>query len=125
MFGWPPPRAERLGYIGTVDEQSSAIGLLHQPSAQSCKFGIADRPCLFQPTELIDFIRGAETNDLPELIALLLCLLHVTLRHASSLKDEVCKHDNEWKYYPSNHPCCLGPAGDIVATEQIGSNSNE
>ena len=43
---------------GVDDDQFSAIGAasLHEPSAQSCKFGIADRACLFQPTELFDFI---------------------------------------------------------------------
>src|SRR5215831_17359459 len=98
-------------------KDGSRAALLHEPSAQSCKFSVADRPCLFQPAELFDFVCDAETGYAPEFIARLPSLLHVTLRHASSLKDQVCKHDNEWKCYPSNHPCCLDPTRDVVATE--------
>src|SRR6516165_2600363 len=108
-----------------ISGRRSRVALLHKPSAQPCKFGIADRSCLFQPTELVDFICDAETNRAPEFIARLPSLLRVTLRHAPSLKDQVYKHEEERKYDPPYHPTCLDPAGDVVASEQIGSNSNE
>src|SRR5215468_3974131 len=92
--------------------------LLHKPSAQSCKFGVANRlPCPFQPTELFNFICDAETNCARDFVACLPSLLHVTLRHASSLKDQVWQHEHGWKYHPSYHPYCLDPAGDVVASE--------
>ena len=53
-YGLQRSRACRVG--------AEEISLLHKPSAKLCKFGIADRPCLFQPTELFDFICDAETN---------------------------------------------------------------
>ena len=93
------------------------VALLQKSSPLSRKFGVADRPCLFQPTELFNFICDAETNYAPEFIARLPSLLRVTFRHASSLKDQIRKHDNVWKYYPSYHPHCLDPAGDVVASE--------
>ena len=43
----------------------------------------------FYPIELLDFICNAETNHAPELITRLLSLLHIALRHASSLKDQI------------------------------------
>src|SRR5215475_15542762 len=92
-----------------VSWRKRPAALLHEPSAQSCKFGVANRPSLFQPTELFNFICDAETNCAPEFVSCLLSSLHVTLRHASSLKDQVCKHENKWKYYPSYHPYCLDP----------------
>src|SRR5262249_45272312 len=93
-----------------VSGRKRPAALLHEPSAQSCKFGVADRPCLFQPTELFDFICDAETNCAPEFVSRLPGLLHVTLRHAFSLKDQICQHEDERKYDPSDHPYCLDPA---------------
>src|SRR5262245_9246278 len=107
----------RRGIRASDSKRALRIALLHKPSAQSCKFGVANRPCLFQPTEFFNFICDAETNCAPDFVACLPSLLHVTLRHASSLKDQVCKHEHEWKYYPSYHPYCLDPAGDVVASE--------
>ena len=56
----------------------------------------ANSASLIDPTELFDFICNAEAHYAPEFIARLPRLLHVTLCQASSLKDQVCKHGNEW-----------------------------
>ena len=65
-------------------QPGGAPSLLHEPGAQSCKFGIADRSCLFQPVQFFDFVCGAETNHAPEFVARLISLLDITFRHASS-----------------------------------------
>src|SRR5262245_25884699 len=105
-----PRRVRRAGVLifpRLVALSLSFRELLHKSGAQSCKFGIADRPCLLQSTELFDFIRDAEANCAPNFVARLPSLLLVALRDASSLKDQVCKHENEWKHDPSYHPYCL------------------
>src|SRR5215472_12651674 len=84
--------------------------LLHEPGAQSSKLNVADRSCRFHPIELFDFICDAETHDAPELITRLLSLMHIALGHASSLKDQICKHAEIRKNYPSYHPDRLDPA---------------
>jgi hypothetical protein len=63
---------------------------LKEPSAKTRKFGVADRPRLFQPIELFDFICGTKTNDASKLFTHLLSLLHVALRHAPTLRDQRC-----------------------------------
>lgn len=120
--------AEQIGCIGAEDDDPSVIGdatLLHKPRAQSSELGITDRARLLQPTELVDFICDGKANRASDLVPRLPNLLRVALRHAPSLKDQVCEHENEWKYDPSDHPYCLDPAGDVVTSEQIGGNRNE
>ena len=84
-----------------------AAALLHEPGAQSRKFGVADRACFFQLIEFIDFIRGAETNHAPEFIARLLSLLRIALGHASSLEDQIRKHADVRNYYEGYDPIAL------------------
>src|SRR5262249_48673632 len=73
---------------------SGIHSLGYEPGAQSCKFGVADRSCLFKAFELFDFICGAKANHTPKLITRLLSLLHIALCHASSLKDQIGKDCN-------------------------------
>jgi len=61
---------------------------------QRNKFGIADRSCLLQSIELLDFIGSAKTNHASEFIARLLNLLHIAFGHAAPLKNQICKHTN-------------------------------
>jgi hypothetical protein len=117
------------GYGGNFTARSPdalyALLLLHQLGAKPRKFGVADRPCFFQPIELFDFICGTKANHASELLARLLRSLNITLSHASSLKDQVGKHANVGKYDQEYHPECLGPAGYIVASEQVASDRYE
>src|SRR5207302_3181131 len=98
---------------------------LHELGAQSCKFGVADRSCLLKPFELFNFICGAETNHAPKLITRLLSLLHIALCHASTLKDQICKDGKVWNDDQCYYPDGLDPTRNVVATEQIGKNSNQ
>src|SRR5262249_22717502 len=63
----------------------------YEPRAQSRKFGVADRTCLFKPFELFDLICGAEANHAPKLVTRQLSLLRIAVCHASSLKDQIGK----------------------------------
>jgi hypothetical protein len=101
------------------------LPLLREAGAQSCKFGVADRTRLFQPIQFFDFIRDAETNHAPEFITGRLSLLDIAFRHASSLKDQICKHSDVWKYYKAYYPDCFDPTRNVVTPEQIGRDSNE
>jgi hypothetical protein len=97
---------------------SQTYPALDEPGTQSCKFGVADRPCLFKPFELFNFICGAETNRAPELITRLLSLLHIALCHASTLKDQISKDGKVWKDDQCYYPDGLDPTRNVVATEQ-------
>src|SRR6516225_1596029 len=55
----------------------------------------------------------------------MLGLLHIALCHASSLKDQIGKDGNVWKDDQRYDPDGLDPTRNIVATEQIGKNSNQ
>src|SRR6516165_642324 len=46
-----------LGHSPSGDSGIHSLG--YEPGAQSCKFGVADRSCLFKAFELFDFICGA------------------------------------------------------------------
>jgi hypothetical protein len=70
--------------------------LLKEPSAKTRKFGVADRPCLFQPIELFDFICDAKTNCASKLFTRLLNLLHVALR-ASKIDAYFCDPQSPWQ----------------------------
>src|SRR5215467_8804367 len=83
------------------------LPLLREAGAQSCKFGVADRTCLFQPIQFFYFICDAETDHAPEFITGRLSLLDIAFRHASSLKNQICKHGDVWKYYPAYYPVAL------------------
>jgi len=78
----------------------SATGASVGQGNQRNKFGIADRSCLLQSIELLDFIGSAETNQVSEFIARLLSLLHIAFGHAAPLKNQICKHTNVWNHYP-------------------------
>jgi len=95
---------------GVNNPHRSGLPSLDKPGAQSCEFGVADRSCLFQPIQFFYFICGAETNHAPEFITRCLSLLNIAFRHASSLKDQICKHGDVWKYYPAYYPDCFNPA---------------
>src|SRR5262245_51090581 len=101
------------------------VALLHEPSTQPCKLGVADRSRLLQAVKLLDFICGAEANHTPKFIACLLCALHIAIRHALSLEDQIGKHSDERKHYPADYPNCLAPPRDIAASKQISGNSNK
>ena len=66
----------------------------YEPRAQSCKFGVADRTCLFKTFELFDLICGAEANHAPKLVTRLLSFRRIVVCHASSLKDQIGKDGN-------------------------------
>lgn len=63
--------------------------LLKELGAKTRKFGVADRPCFFQPIELFDFICRTKANHAPKLFTRLLGLLHIALGHAPSLRDQI------------------------------------
>ena len=61
---------------------------------QRNKFGIADRSCLLQSIELLDFIGSAETNHASEFIARATSSAGAPSRYFVFIVCQICKHTN-------------------------------
>ena len=117
-MGGPTSDGVDLSVLGN----SGALSRFYNLGSKTCEFIVRDRTGLLEPVEFLNFVRYAETDHIPKLLACLLSPLDPSLSHASSLENHVHQHTQVREQNYADYPERLAPSGDVMAPEQVAEN---